>query len=33
MIKLRRIRWAGSTARMGAMRNAYRVLFEKPEWK
>jgi hypothetical protein len=30
---LRRIRWAGHVARMGAKRNAYRILVGKPEGK
>jgi hypothetical protein len=33
MIKSRRMRWAGHTARMGAKRNAYRILVGKPERK
>jgi hypothetical protein len=32
-IKLRRMRWAGHVARMGAKRNAYRILVGKPEGK
>jgi hypothetical protein len=32
-IKLRRMRWAGHAARMGAKRNAYRILVGKPEGK
>jgi hypothetical protein len=31
MIKSRRMRWAGHVARMGATRNAYRILVGKPE--
>jgi hypothetical protein len=31
MIKSRRLRWAGHTARMGERRGAYRVLVGKPE--
>jgi hypothetical protein len=31
MIKLRRMRWAGHVARIGAKRNAYRILKGKPE--
>jgi hypothetical protein len=31
MIKSSRIRWAGHVAGMGARRNAYRILVEKPE--
>jgi hypothetical protein len=31
MIMSRGMRWAGHIARMGAMRNAYRILVEKPE--
>jgi hypothetical protein len=31
MIKLRRMRWVGYIARMGAKRNAYRTLVGKPE--
>jgi hypothetical protein len=33
MIKRRRIGWAGHVARMGAKRNAYRILVGKPEGK
>jgi hypothetical protein len=33
MIKSRRMRRAGHVARMGVMRNAYRILVRKPEWK
>jgi hypothetical protein len=33
MIKPRRMRWAGHVARMGAKRNAYRILVGKPEGK
>jgi hypothetical protein len=33
MIKSRRMRWAGYVARMGAKRNAYRLLLGKPEGK
>jgi hypothetical protein len=33
MIKSRRMRWAGHVARMGEMRNAYRILVGKPEGK
>jgi hypothetical protein len=33
MIKSRRMRWAGNVARMGEMRNAYRLLVGKPEGK
>jgi hypothetical protein len=33
MIKSRRMRWAGYVARMGAKRNAYRILVGKPEGK
>jgi hypothetical protein len=33
MIKSRRMRWVGHAARMGAKRNAYRILVEKPEGK
>jgi hypothetical protein len=33
IIKSRRIRWAGHVARMGAKRNAYRILVGKPEGK
>jgi hypothetical protein len=33
MIKSRRMRWAGHVARMGATRNAYRILVGKPEKK
>jgi hypothetical protein len=33
MIKSRRMRWAGHTARMGAKRNAYRILVGMPEGK
>jgi hypothetical protein len=31
IIKLRRMRWEGHVARMGAKRNAYRLLVGKPE--
>jgi hypothetical protein len=31
MINSRRMRWAGNVARMGAKRNAYRILVGKPE--
>jgi hypothetical protein len=31
MIQSRRMRWAGHVARMGARRNAYRILVGKPE--
>jgi hypothetical protein len=31
MIKSRRIRWTGNAARMREMRNAYKILFGKPE--
>jgi hypothetical protein len=31
MIKSWRIRWTGHVARMGATRNAYRILVGKPE--
>jgi hypothetical protein len=33
MMKSRRMRWAGHVARMGAKRNAYRILVGKPEGK
>jgi hypothetical protein len=33
MIKSRRMTWAGHVARMGAKRNAYRILVGKPERK
>jgi hypothetical protein len=33
IIKSRRMRWAGHVARMGAKRNAYRLLVGKPEGK
>jgi hypothetical protein len=33
MIKSRRMRWAGHVARMGATRNAYRILVGKLEGK
>jgi hypothetical protein len=33
MIKSRRMRWAGHIARIGATRNAYRILVGKPEGK
>jgi hypothetical protein len=33
MIKSRKMRWAGHVARMGAKRNAYRILVGKPEGK
>jgi hypothetical protein len=31
--KLRRMKWAGHVSRMGDMRNAYKILVEKPEGK
>jgi hypothetical protein len=33
MIKSRRMRWEGHVARRGEKRNAYRILFGKPEGK
>jgi hypothetical protein len=33
MMKSRRMRWAGHVARVGAKRNAYRILVGKPEAK
>jgi hypothetical protein len=33
MTKSRRMRWAGHAARMGAKRNAYKILVEEPEVK
>jgi len=33
VIKSRRMRWAGYVARMGEMRNTYRILVGKPEGK
>jgi hypothetical protein len=33
MIRSRRMRWAGHVARIGAKRNTYRILVEKPEGK
>jgi hypothetical protein len=33
MIKSSRMRWTGYVARMGATRNAYRILVGKPEGK
>jgi hypothetical protein len=33
MIKSRRMKWAGHVARLGAKRNAYRILVGKPEGK
>jgi hypothetical protein len=33
MIKSRRVGWAGHVARMGEIRNAYRILVGKPEGK
>jgi hypothetical protein len=33
MIKSSRMRWTGHVARMGAKRNAYRILVVKPEGK
>jgi hypothetical protein len=33
MMKSRRMRWAMNVARMGEMRNAYKILFGKPEAK
>jgi hypothetical protein len=31
MIKSKRMKWAGLVARMGEMRNAYKILVAKPE--
>jgi hypothetical protein len=33
MIKSRRTRWTGHVARMGEMRNAFKILVGKPEGK
>jgi hypothetical protein len=33
MMKSRRMRWTGHVKRMGARRNAYRILVGKPEGK
>jgi hypothetical protein len=33
MMKSTRLRWAGNATCMGKMRNAYKFLVEKPEWK
>jgi hypothetical protein len=33
VIKSRRMRWAEHTARMGEMRNAYKIVVGKPERK
>jgi len=33
MLLSRRMRWAGHVARMGNMRNAYKILVGKPEGK
>jgi hypothetical protein len=33
MIKYRRMRWYGHVACMGEMRNAYKIMVEKPEAK
>jgi hypothetical protein len=33
VIKLRRIKWVGSIACMGKLRNAYKILVGKPEGK
>jgi len=33
MIKTRRIRWTGHMTHMGMIRNAYKILVRKPEWK
>jgi hypothetical protein len=33
MMKSRKMRWAGLVARMGAKRNAYKILVGKPEGK
>jgi hypothetical protein len=33
MIRSRRMRWAGNVARIGAMKNAYRILVAEPEGK
>jgi hypothetical protein len=32
-IKSRRMRWLGHIARVGVMRNAYKILVGKPDWK
>jgi hypothetical protein len=31
VVKSKRMRWAGHVARMGDLRSAYNILFEKPE--
>jgi hypothetical protein len=33
VVKSRRIRWARHVAHMGKMRNAYKILIVKPEWR
>jgi hypothetical protein len=33
MIKLRGMRWVEHVVSMGEMRNAYKILVGKPEWK
>jgi hypothetical protein len=33
VIKSRKMRWVGHTACIGEMRNAYKILVGKPEWK
>jgi hypothetical protein len=33
MIKSRNIRWAGHVARLGEMKNEYKIVVEKPEGK
>jgi hypothetical protein len=33
MIKSRRMRWVGQVAYMGEIRNSYKILVGKPEWK
>jgi hypothetical protein len=33
MIKSRRMRWARHVGHMGEMRNAYKIVIGKPEWK
>jgi hypothetical protein len=33
VIKSRKLRWKGLVLRIGEMRNAYRILFENPDWR
>jgi len=33
MIKLKKTRWACHVARMGEMKDVYKILIDKPDWK